>query len=141
MEKKKVLFICTHNSARSQIAEGLLKSLYGNHYEVYSAGTEPSTVNLFAIKVMAEIGIDISQQRSKSINEFFDSQFDYVITVCDLAKNACPFFPNGKNYVHKSFKDPSEISGSHTKKLEAFRNARDEIKQWIENSFFKEIGK
>lgn len=141
MEKKKVLFICTHNSARSQMAEGLLKNLFGDYYEAYSAGTEPAAVNPLAIKAMAEIGIDIAKQRSKSINEFLDSEFDYVITVCDSAKSVCPFFPNGKNYVHKSFKDPSEISGSHTKKLEAFCDARDKIRQWIEKSFFKKIGK
>ncbi|MCK9614223.1 MAG: arsenate reductase ArsC [Candidatus Omnitrophica bacterium] len=141
MEKKKVLFICKHNSARSQMAEGLLKNFFGDYYEVYSAGAEPSTVNPFAIKAMEEIGIDISRQRSKSINEFIDSQFDYVITVCDSAETACPFFSNSRYYVHKSFKDPSQISGSHAKKLEAFRNTRDEIKQWMEKSFFKEIGK
>jgi arsenate reductase len=135
MEKKKVLFICTHNSARSQIAEGLLKDLYGDKYEACSAGTEPSAINPFAIKAMNEIGIDISKQRSKSINEFMNSQFDYVITVCDLAKAACPFFPNGKHYLHKSFKDPSETSGSDAEKLRAFCISRDEIKRWLEEIF------
>lgn len=96
--KKKVLFICTHNNARSQMAEGLLRSLYGDIYDTYSAGIEPSVVRKEAIKVMKEIGIDISKQRSKSVDEFLGIGFDYVVTVCDYAKDTCPFFPGGKNY-------------------------------------------
>ena len=90
--KKKVLFVCTQNSARSQIAEGILRSLYGDLYEAFSAGTEPSTVNPYAIRVMHEIGIDISNQRSKSIDELTGTNFDYIVTVCNHVRDACPFF-------------------------------------------------
>jgi len=105
-EKKRVLFICTHNAARSQMAEGLLRALHGDHYEAFSAGTEPGSVNASAIRAMAEIGIDISHHRSKSLKEFFDQEFDYVVTVCDHAKESCPYFPGGKKILHQSFDDP-----------------------------------
>jgi len=140
MSKKKVLFICTHNSAHSQIAEGLLRTLYGDRFDAYSAGTHPSCVNPYAIKVMKEIGIDISEQRSKSIEEFRGIKFDYVITVCDNAKESCPFFPDGLKYLHKSFEDPSQFSGTREKMLSAFRRVRCEIKDWIEKSFSQEVG-
>ena len=138
--KKKVLFICTHNSARSQMAEGLLKSLYGKCFEVYSAGTKPTRVSPYAVKVMKEIGIDISNQRSKSIDEFEGIEFDYVITVCDSAKEECPFFP-GKVVIHKSFPDPSSYEGTEEEKLQFFRKVRDTIKDWIEDFFGKECEK
>jgi len=133
--KEKVLIICNHNSARSQIAEGLLKSLYGGYYEVYSAGSDPTTVNPFAIKVLAEIGADISENRSKSLKEFEGLGFDYVVTVCGGAGQACPFFSGGKTYFHKSFEDPAEIDGTDHDKIDAFRRTRDEIKEWIEKTF------
>ena len=133
-EKKRVLFICTHNSARSQMAEGLLKALYGDKYEVFSAGTHPTRVNPYAIEVMKEIGIDISNHYSKSVNEFLGMKIDYVVTVCDSAKEECPYFPGGKAYIHKSFEDPSSVVGTHEEKLEVFRKVRDEIKKWIEKT-------
>jgi len=133
--KKKVLFICTHNSARSQMAEGLLRSLYGERYEVYSAGTQPSGVNAYAIKVMAELGIDISTHRSKGVNEFCGMKFDYVVTVCDHAKETCPFHPGGKRYLHKGFENPVEFRGTDDEILAGFRRVRDEIKHWIEKTF------
>lgn len=133
--KRKVLFICTHNSARSQMAEGLLRTLYGDYYEAYSAGTQATRVNPYAIKVMAEIGIDISHQRSKSIEEFRSHKFDYVVTVCDHAKETCPFFPGANFYIHKGFKDPSEAVGDEESILKEFRKVRDEIKMWIEETF------
>ena len=133
--KKKVLFICTHNSARSQMAEGILRTLYGDRYEAYSAGTQPTKVNPYAIKVMSEIGIDISNHRSKSAEEFRGKEFDYVVTVCDNAKEACPFFPGGKTYLHKGFKDPSEFKGNENEIVAEFRRVRDEIKRWIEETF------
>ncbi len=136
-KKKKVLFICTHNSARSQMAEGLLNHLYGSIYEAYSAGTSPSGVNPFAVKVLKEIGIDISKNKSKSIKEFEGMKFDLVVTVCDSAKEECPYFPGGKEYIHKSFPDPSAYKGSEEEKLEFFRKVRDEIKKWIEETFGK----
>ena len=132
--KQKVLFICTHNSARSQMAEGLLKTLYGNSYETFSAGIEPTHVNPYAVEVMKELGIDISAHRSKSIEEFRGMTFDYVITICDNAKEGCPFFP-GKNIIHKGFDDPAQMDGSIEEILVTFRRVRDEIKNWIINTF------
>jgi len=133
-KKKRVLFICTHNSARSQMAEGFLKAFYPEHYEVYSGGIKPSEVNPYAIKVMKEIDIDISHHRAKSVSEFVGQTFDYVITVCDQAKESCPFFPGGK-IIHKSFKDPSQLKGTEKEVIIGFRVARDEIRDWIESDF------
>lgn len=135
--KKKVLFICTHNSNRSQIAEALLNYLYPDKYEAYSAGTQPSKVNEYAIKVLKEVGIDISKNRSKHIEEFKDEVFDYVVTVCDTAKETCPFFPNAKEFIHKSFYDPSGFIGTEEEKLEKFRILREEIKNFLKETFGK----
>jgi arsenate reductase (thioredoxin) len=129
MSKKNVLFLCTHNAARSQMAEGLLRTLYGNRYEAHSAGVQPTQVHPDAIKVMKEIGIDISAHRSKSINEFHGTVFDYVVTVCDHAKQTCPFFP-GKILIHRRFEDPTSYTD--------FQRIRDEMKQWIIDTFGKE---
>jgi len=126
--KQKVLFICTHNSARSQIAEGLLRTLYGNRYEAYSAGVEPLSVNPYAVEVMKELGIDLSTHRSKSIEEFQGMMFDYVVTVCNHAKETCPFFP-GKRILHKEFDNHSSFDGSIEEILAIFRRVRDEIKE------------
>ena len=134
-KKKKVLFVCTHNSARSQMAEGLLNSLYGNRYEAYSAGTEPNIIDPHAILVMSELGIDISKHRSKSAKEFIEQEFDYVITVCDHAKETCPFFPGGKRHLHKSFEDPVLFEGNEADTLSVFRQVRDEIRAWISKEF------
>jgi len=134
-KKKSVLFVCTHNSARSQMAEGLLNSLYGNKYQAYSAGTEPSVVNPHAIQVMSEIGIDISKHRSKSIDEFMQQKFDYVITVCDHANEICPFFPGGLKRLHQSFEDPATFKGSEADTLSTFRRTRDKIKAWVSKEF------
>jgi arsenate reductase len=127
MNKEKVLFICTNNSARSQIAEGLLKSMYSNKYEVYSAGVQPTSLNPLATTVMSEIGIDISKQKSKSIEKYREELFDIVVTVCHSAKESCPFFP-GKKIIHKSFIDPKQ-------NLNSFRKIRDDIKNWIIKNF------
>ena len=131
---KKVLFLCKHNSARSQMAEGLLRGLYGNEYEAFSAGSIPSRVNPCALRAMTEIGMDISGQRSKSIEEFRGEEFDYVVTLCDEALEACPFF-RGKKMLHKGFKDPSVLKGGKDEILTAFRQLRDEIRKWIEEMF------
>jgi arsenate reductase len=131
----KVLIICKNNSNRSQIAEGLLKSLYGDYYEVCSAGSDPKSVNPYTIKVMAEIGIDISNNRSKSLKEFEGLEFDYVVTVCGGDGQFCPFFSGGKIYLHESFEDPAEVDGTDQEKTDAFRKTRDEIKGWIEKTF------
>jgi arsenate reductase (thioredoxin) len=134
-DKKRVLFICTHNAARSQMAEGLLDALHGDHYEAFSAGTEPGVVSPYAVKVMAEIGIDILHHRSKSLSAFLDQRFDYVVTVCDNAKESCPVFPGGRQRIHKSFEDPSTFAGSEEEIMAGFRGIRDEIRSWIENEF------
>jgi len=137
MAKKKILVICQHNSARSQMAEGFLNSSYGHRFEASSAGIEPSSLNPYAIRVMSEIGIDISNHRSKSIREFLGTNFDYVVTLCDEAKEMCPFFPGGGEYIHKSFQDPETCQGSDEDKIVCFRSIRDEIKKWIEETFGK----
>lgn len=116
------------------MAEGILRDLYGNQYEAHSAGIQPSTVNPYAVKVMAEIGIDISRHYSKSIDEFQEMEFDYVVTVCDRAKETCPFFPATKKNIHESFKDPSDLNGTEDEILTGFRSVRDEIKAWIEKT-------
>lgn len=134
MKKKTVLFLCTHNSARSQMAEGLLRNIYGDKYKVFSAGVKPTYINQYAIDVMKELGIDISNQRSKSIEEFQDITFDYVVTVCDNAKEICPFFP-GKKILHKGFEDPVSFKGDIKDTLAFFRKIRDEIKTWVEENF------
>lgn len=124
---KRVLILCTGNSARSQMAEGLLRSIGGNRFEVFSAGTHPSVVNPHAIEAMLEKGIDISRHRSKSVDEFAGQEFDYVITVCDNANENCPVFPGRTKRIHWSFEDPAAASGSEEEKLKVFRRVRDEI--------------
>ena len=135
--KQKVLFLCTNNSARSQMAEGLLRNSYGDFYESCSAGTDPTRMHRYAKKVMKEIGIDISKQYSKSLDEFIDQKFDYVIIVCDQTKESCPFFPGAKKTLHKSFEDPAKFQGSEAEILNVFRRVRDEIKVWIGETFQK----
>jgi arsenate reductase len=134
-ERKKILFVCTHNSARSQMAEGLMNALRGDEYIARSAGTEPSELNPYAVQVMQEIGIDISGHHSKGLGPFLDQDFDYVVTVCDHANEACPFFPGGKERIHKGFEDPAAIEGPEEVILTGFRRARDEIRAWILNTF------
>ncbi len=119
--KPQVLFLCTHNSARSQMAEGLLRSRGGERIEVFSAGTEPSAVHPLAIRALQEQDIDISQHRSKSLQEFPEQDFDYIITVCDRAREACPVFPGDPKQIHWSFPDPVEVEGSEMERLAAFR--------------------
>jgi arsenate reductase len=128
--KQKVLFICTNNSARSQIAEGFLNELFKNNYEAFSAGTKPTSLNPYAVEVMKEIGIDISKHRSKSIDEYKNHKFDFVITVCDNAKETCPYFL-GKKVIYKSFEDPAAFEGNIEDTLNEFRKIRDEIKNWL----------
>lgn len=130
---KKILFICTHNSARSQIGEALVNHLWKDRYRAFSAGTEPGVVNPFTIEVMKETGIDISKARSKNTNEFINESFDLVVTVCDNAKQNCPFFPGAKEYIHQSFKDPSEVEGTDDEILLSFRRTRHEIHNWLKD--------
>jgi len=134
-EKKKVLFICTHNSARSQMAEGLLRAVYGGRFEASSAGTQPTHLHPLAIRVMKEIGIDISGQSAKEVSQFIETKMDFVVTVCDQAKETCPFFPYGKTFLHQSFPDPASFEGEEGEKSAVFRRVRDEIRRWIEEKF------
>lgn len=134
-QKASVLFVCTHNSARSQMAEGLLRHRYGDRYAVYSAGTEPSGVNPFAIEAMRDMGIDISGHTSESIDAYTDQSIDYVVTVCDSAKENCPYFPARRQNMHQSFPDPSAATGSDAEKLDTFRRVRDDIAAWLDETF------
>jgi arsenate reductase (thioredoxin) len=127
-----VLFICVHNSARSQMAEGLVNALYADRFAAVSGGTLATRVHPAAIKAMEEIGIDISGHRSKSIDEFMDRKFDLVVTVCDNASKDCPFFPGAKDTIHHAFEDPAACSGTDEEVLACFRRSRDEIRRWIE---------
>lgn len=131
--KQKVLFICNQNSGRSQMAEALLRMLYGDKYDSYSAGVIPSQVNPYALKVMEQLGADMSSHRSKSLDEVKDIDFDYVVTVCDVARETCPYFP-GRTVLHHSFSSAS-TGGSEEEILASFAGVRDEIKAWIENQF------
>jgi arsenate reductase len=133
--KQKVLFICNQNSGRSQMAEALLRMLYPERYESYSAGVIPSQVNPYAVKVMEQLGVDMSSHRSKSIDEFMDTEFDYVVTVCDVAKETCPYF-SGRNVLHHSFSSASS-EGGEEEILASFAGVRDEIKTWIIEQFGK----
>jgi arsenate reductase len=137
MGKKRILFICVHNSARSQMAEGFVNALYADRYQAVSGGVEPTMVHPAAIKAMAEVGIDISSHRSKSIDEFMDQPFDYVVMVCDDAQTDCPFFPGGKEYVPHAFADPAACTGTDGEVLACFRKSRDEIRVWIEEFLIK----
>ena len=130
--KTKVLILCTGNSARSQMAEGLLRHDGGDSFEVESAGVEPSIVRPEAIEAMNEIGIDISNHRSKSVDEFSGQKFDYIITVCDNAKESCPVFPGNAERIHQSFEDPpAESVGDYESRLKIFSRVRDEIRLWL----------
>ncbi|OPX79912.1 MAG: Protein ArsC [Methanosaeta sp. PtaB.Bin039] len=143
--KKKVLFLCTHNSARSQMAEGLLRAMYGDRFDSFSAGTVATSVNWRAVEVMGELGIDISHQRSKTSEDLFDIVFDLAVTLCDGARQACPVcstniqlpsrFPRAREVIHRGFEDPDAAAGSEEEKLQVFRQVRDQIKEWISRTF------
>jgi len=138
--KLRVLFICTHNSARSQMAEGYLRAKYGDLFDVGSAGTEVRQVNPVAVFVMDEIGIDISGHWSKLIDEFFETGVDIVVTVCDSAHQSCPFFPGVKTTIHAAFPDPSACTGTPEECLTLFRQVRNDIITWIDSTFVPEFG-
>jgi arsenate reductase len=131
MEKKRVLILCTGNSARSQMAEALLRHDAGERFAVESAGTKPSVVRPEAIAAMKELGIDISGNRSKHVDEFDGQHFDYVITVCDNAREACPVFFGAAERLHHSFDDPAALNGSDEEKLALFRRVRDELRSYL----------
>lgn len=131
-ERSRVLFLCTHNSARSQMAEGLLRHLGGDRFEAHSAGTEATHVKPLAVRAMDEIGVDISGQESKTLEPYVREPFDHVITVCDDANEACPFFPGARNRLHWSFEDPSRAEGSEEERLAVFRSVRDRIRDRVQ---------
>jgi arsenate reductase (thioredoxin) len=137
-ERARVLFLCTHNSARSQMAEGLLRHLAGDRFEAHSAGTEATRVRPLAIQAMKEVGVDISGQESQTLERYLGKHFDYVITVCDDANEACPFFPGAKNTLHWSLEDPSRAGGSEEERLALFRRVRDDLKKRIEQELVHE---
>ena len=138
MDKTAVLFVCTHNSARSQMAEGLLRDRYGDHYDVYSAGTERAHVRALAAEVMEEIGVDLSGHTSNTIEDLGDRTFDVVVTVCDAAREACPYLPAEKENRHRSFEDPSAAEGSTEERRAVFRRVRDDLAAWIDDTFAPE---
>jgi arsenate reductase (thioredoxin) len=137
---KRILVLCTGNSARSQMGEALFRHEGQGAYEVMSAGTDPTRVRPEAIAVMREIGIDISGQRSKSVKEFEGQPFDYVVTVCDNARDNCPVFPAGAERIHWSIEDPAAVQGSDAERLAAFRRTRDRIRQKVRAMLMLETG-
>jgi arsenate reductase (thioredoxin) len=130
VQRKRILFLCTHNSSRSIMAEALVNHFLGDKWEAFSAGSDPTTVNPFSIRALSELGIEIPDAHSKRIDHFLGQKFDRVFTLCDEAQEACPFWP-GTNVEHIGFPDPTDIEGSDTEKLELFRNVRDQIKTRI----------
>ncbi|MBU1184362.1 MAG: arsenate reductase ArsC [Proteobacteria bacterium] len=133
--KRKILIVCTHNASRSQMAEGLFRDLKGDHWEAYSAGTAPTGVHPGAVAAMAEIGIDIRGQRAKGLDIFRDMAFDEVVTVCHHAQESCPVVPGGGVKRHQSFEDPAVAKGTEAEVLAVFRRVRDEIRNWIMETY------
>jgi arsenate reductase len=134
----RILFLCTHNAAQSQMAEGFVNARFGERFEAFSAGIAPNKVDRCAVTVMAEAGIDISRQRSKSLSAFNSTSFDYVATLCDEAANAV--FPSGVIHLHHSFDNPSSALGSDRDPCASFRHVRDQIREWIESTFGHSAG-
>jgi arsenate reductase (thioredoxin) len=137
--KQRVLFLCTHNSARSQMAEAFLRALGGERFEAFSAGTEATYVRPLAIRAMAELGIDISGHESKTLNRFLEQSFDKVITVCDQANETCPVFFGARQRLHWSFPDPSQAAGSPCQQLEVYRQVRDAIRDRIQRELLGDV--
>ena len=133
MSKARVLFLCTHNSARSQMAEALLRATAGDRFEVASAGTEARGVHPLAVRAMGELGVDIAGQTSKTLDRFLGERWEYVVTVCDSANESCPVFPQVATRLHWSFDDPSAVRGSEEERLAEFRRVRDAIARRIES--------
>lgn len=129
--KRRILFVCTHNSSRSQMAEGLLRTLRGDRYEAFSAGSEPTQVHPGAVAAMAEIGIDIRSHRAKGLAEFKGEAFDEVVTLCGRAQETCPVLPGTGRRRHQGFEDPAAVAGTEAEILSGFRRVRDEIREWI----------
>ena len=140
MDKRRILFLCTYNSARSQMAEGLLRHLAADRFEAYSAGTEATRVRPLAIRAMAELGLDISAQTSKTLERYLGEPFDAVITVCDQANEACPVFFGAKERLHWSFPDPAQATGTEEEQLAVYRSVRDAIRSRIEQELIPHPG-
>lgn len=138
-DKPGVLILCTGNSARSQMAEGLLKHICGNRYDIHSAGVRPIGVSPEAIQVLAEVGIDISSNTSKSVDSFAGREFDYVLTVCDNARENCPYFPARTKRIHQAFEDPWFAEGGPDARVAAFRRVRDKINDYLRSDFVKNV--
>lgn len=135
MRKQQVLFLCTANSARSQMAEGLLRQFGSERFDVYSAGMQPKGVHPLALRVMDELGIDLRSHSSKSVDKFMGRHFDYIVTVCDSARETCPLFPSAGRLLHWSFEDPAAIQGSEEDRLHVFRKVRDQLAAHIREQF------
>lgn len=133
--KKRILFLCTHNSCRSQMAEGLANHFLGDSFQAFSAGTVATRVNPLATRVLAELGIDTSRQYSKTLDQFAEQSFDYVVTLCGDANENCPLFFGGIRRIHQGFDDPSRLKGCEDDLLPEFRRVRDEIREWIYQYF------
>jgi arsenate reductase len=138
--RKRVLFLCTHNSCRSQMAEGFLRHYGGKRFEVFSAGTSPSRVHPMAIEVMAERRIDLAGQRSKPVDEFLGQAFDFIVTTCDDARDGCPVFPAQGERLHWGLEDPAEAEGSKEEKRKVFRRVRDGLEELIRSHFLADLG-
>jgi len=136
--REKVLFICVHNSCRSQMAEGFLKEIFGQHYEAHSAGIRPTPLDPYAVRVMKEAGVDISRQRSKSLELYRNQRFDIAATVCDTSRESCPYFPMATVHIHRSFPDPTSLAVSEARSAEIYRIVRDSIRSWILEAFDRE---
>ena len=134
-DKKRVLFLCTHNSARSQMAESLMNTMLGDLYEAHSAGIEPGWLNPYVVRAMAELDLEISGNRVKSVDEFSGQEFDYVVTVCDKAGEACPYFPGAKTLLHQAFEDPSQFTGTDEEIMDQVATVRDRIRRWLVQTF------
>jgi arsenate reductase len=135
MDRLSVLFLCTHNSARSQMAEGLLRDRYGDRYEVHSAGVEATEVRPLAVEVMREVGVDLSGHTSTTVDDLEAATFDIVVTVCDHAREACPHLPARRLNLHEGFEDPAAASGPDAERRAAFRRVRDALADWIDDTF------
>ena len=133
--KKNVLFLCIHNAVRSQMAEAFLNHLYGDRYSAFNAGSDPTVLDPLVVKVMKEVGMDVSANPSKSLSVFQGMHFDWVITVCDQVQESCPYFPQGDIRIHKRFSDPSKFQGNAEDVMQEYRRVRDEIKTWVEKEF------
>jgi arsenate reductase len=135
VQKKVVLFVCTHNSARSQLAEAILRQKYHKFYQVFSAGTQPTDINPYILQILIDMGIDTSKLESKHVNMFLGKEIDFVVTVCNSAQETCPFFPNAKQYLHKNFDDPNSFTGTAENIFKEVNRVKKEIADWIEEEF------